>query len=105
MTVYRMHPVDLLFTGIVTVVLMSLAIAGFTYLTQAQPSQIMVMNVNVGIFLFYLIGYNLRHSQIWVSYPKWLSYILISPAQHQIHHSIEEKHWDRNMGLIFAFWD
>ena len=63
------------------------------------------MNVNVVIFAFYLIGYNLRHSHIWVSYPRWLSYILISPAQHQIHHSIDEKHWDRNMGLIFAFWD
>ena len=63
------------------------------------------MNVNAGIFAFYLIGYNLRHSQIWLSYPRWLSYILISPAQHQIHHSIDKKHWDRNMGLIFAFWD
>lgn len=104
-TVYRMHPVDLFFTGIVTTALIGLALAGFTYLTQAEPSEITVMNVNVVIFAFYLVGYNLRHSQIWLSYPRWLSYILISPAQHQIHHSIDEKHWDKNMGLIFAFWD
>ena len=104
-TVYRMHPVDLLFTGFATIGLMGLATAGFTYLTQTQPSELTVMNVNAGIFAFYLIGYNLRHSQIWLSYPRWLSYILISPAQHQIHHSIDKKHWDRNMGLIFAFWD
>lgn len=105
MTVYRMHPVDLAFTGIVTTALIGLALAGFTYLTQSRPSEMTVMNVNVLIFAFYLIGYNLRHSHIWLSYPRWLSYILISPAQHQIHHSIDEKHWDRNMGLIFAFWD
>ena len=104
-TVYRMHPVDLFFTGIVTTVLIGLALAGFTYLTQGKPSELTVMNVNVLIFVFYLVGYNLRHSQVWLSYPPWLSYILISPAQHQIHHSIDEKHWDRNMGLIFAFWD
>ena len=104
-TVYRMHPVDLLFTGLATIGLMGLATAGFTYMTQTSPSELTVMNVNAGIFAFYLIGYNLRHSQIWLSYPRWLSYILISPAQHQIHHSIDKKHWDRNMGLIFAFWD
>lgn len=104
-TVYRMHPVDLFFTGIVTTALIGLALAGFTYMTQGQPSELTVMNVNVVIFAFYLVGYNLRHSQVWLSYPPWLSYILISPAQHQIHHSIDEKHWDRNMGLIFAFWD
>lgn len=104
-TVYRMHPVDLFFTGVVTVALIGLALAGFTYLTQSAPSEITVMNVNIVIFTFYLIGVNLRHSHIWVSYPPWLSYIFISPAQHQIHHSIDEKHWDRNMGLIFAFWD
>ncbi|NNE80160.1 MAG: creatininase family protein [Silicimonas sp.] len=104
-TVYRMHPVDLLFTGLATIGLMGLATAGFTYMTQTKPSELTVMNVNAGIFAFYLIGYNLRHSQIWLSYPRWLSYILISPAQHQIHHSIDRKHWDRNMGLIFAFWD
>ena len=104
-TVYRMHPVDLLFTGFATIGLIGLASAGFTYLTQAKPSELTVMNVNAGIFAFYLIGYNLRHSQVWLSYPRWLSYVLISPAQHQIHHSIDKKHWDRNMGLIFAFWD
>ena len=40
-----------------------------------------------------------------VSYPPWVSYIFISPAQHQTHHSIDAKHYDKNFGLIFAFWD
>lgn len=104
-TVYRMHPVDLLFTGLVTIALTGLAFAGFSYLTASVPSDLSVMNVNVVLFVFYLVGYNLRHSHIWVSYPPWLSYIFISPAQHQTHHSIDEKHYDRNFGLIFAFWD
>ncbi len=104
-TVYRMHPVDLFFTGIVTTALIGLALAGFTYLTQAEPAEITVMNVNILIFVFYLVGYNLRHSHIWLGYPQWLSHILISPAMHQIHHSIERKHWDKNMGLVFAVWD
>lgn len=104
-TVYRMHPVDLFFTGLVGALLLGAAFAGFTYLTQAAPSEMTIMNVNAVTFAFYLVGYNLRHTHIWVSYPIWLSHILISPAMHQIHHSIDPKHWNKNMGLVFSFWD
>ncbi|RZW06473.1 MAG: hypothetical protein EX266_07555 [Rhodobacteraceae bacterium] len=105
MTVYRMHPVDLFFTGFAVAALLGLAFAGFTYLTQAEPAEITVMNLNLVTFAFYIVGYNLRHSHIWVGYPVWLSHILISPAMHQIHHSIDTKHWDKNMGLVFSVWD
>uniref|UniRef100_UPI0025E259C1 sterol desaturase family protein n=1 Tax=Yoonia sp. TaxID=2212373 RepID=UPI0025E259C1 len=85
--------------------LTALAFAGFSYITAANPHDITVMNVNIVVFAFYLVGYNLRHSHIWVNYPTWVSYIFISPAQHQTHHSIDPKHFDKNFGLIFAFWD
>ncbi len=104
-TVYRMHPVDLFFTGLVSVTLIAIGFSGFVYLTGSEPQQQTVMGVNILLFTFYLVGYNLRHSHIWLSYPPWLSYILISPAQHQTHHSIDAKHYDRNFGLVFAFWD
>ncbi|MEZ4574494.1 MAG: sterol desaturase family protein [Vampirovibrionales bacterium] len=61
--------------------------------------------VNLFFILFYLLGYNLRHSHIWISYGPRLEQLFISPAQHQIHHSAEERHWDKNMGLILAIWD
>ena len=48
---------------------------------------------------------NLRHSYIWLSYGPVLSQIFVSPAQHQIHHSIEERHWGRNIGFARAIWD
>ena len=35
----------------------------------------------------------------------WLENIFISPYQHQIHHSIEPKHFNKNMGSKFAIWD
>ncbi len=34
-----------------------------------------------------------------------MSRLFISPAQHQIHHSTDPKHWNKNFGYIFAFWD
>jgi sterol desaturase/sphingolipid hydroxylase (fatty acid hydroxylase superfamily)/creatinine amidohydrolase/Fe(II)-dependent formamide hydrolase-like protein len=104
-TVARMHPVDLFFTGLVSIALGSFAIALFTYLTKEVVSAYEIMGRNVVLFLFYLLGYNLRHSHIWVNYPAWLANVFISPAQHQIHHSVEPRHFDRNYGFIFSFWD
>ncbi len=104
-TVYRMHPVDTLFTtsmgGLLTGALQGL----FAYLFVETPGIAAVFGINVGLFAFYLLGYNLRHSHVWLAYPGWLSHLLISPAQHQIHHSDAPRHFDKNLGFIFAFWD
>lgn len=36
----------------------------------------------------------------------WLGrYILVSPAAHRIHHSVEFDHYDRNFSNTFIFWD
>lgn len=105
MTLFRMHPVDLFLTGMLVAIFNGLAFAGILYLTGSKPTMSTLFGVNIIIFLFYLLGYNLRHSHMWLSYSMWLSRILVSPAQHQIHHSSDPKHVDKNFGLIFSFWD
>ena len=105
LTLYRMHPIDLFCSHLLTVLLTSLLFAGYFSLTSTMPSEFKIMNINIFLFAFYFFGYNLRHSHIWINYPVWLSYILVSPAQHHIHHSSARKHWNKNMGLIFSFWD
>lgn len=64
-----------------------------------------LFDVNIFLFAFFLAAFNLRHSHVWLQYPNWLQHIFVSPAQHQIHHSKARRHWDKNMGFIFAFWD
>jgi len=29
----------------------------------------------------------------------------MSPAEHQLHHSIDVKHYDSNFGVVFSVWD
>tara|TARA_R110002124_G_scaffold287365_1_gene474180 strand:+ start:118215 stop:120077 length:1863 start_codon:yes stop_codon:yes gene_type:complete len=105
MTLYRMHPVDLVLTGAAISALTGLGVGALVYFMRIDIGFIELFGINALFFVYFIFGYNLRHSHIWLNYPKWLSHIFISPAQHQIHHSIERKHWDKNMGLIFAFWD
>ena len=46
----------------------------------------------------------LEHSHLRLSYGK-LSYLLCSPIMHQIHHSAEIRHRDKNMGSFCALYD
>ena len=52
-----------------------------------------------------VLGSNLRDLHIGIRQWWWLEYILISPAQHQLHHSIAKKHHDKNFGAALAIWD
>jgi sterol desaturase/sphingolipid hydroxylase (fatty acid hydroxylase superfamily) len=104
-TVYRMHPMDDILTGLTVALFFGVVEGLFQSFYATMPSLFDVLGVNIVLFGFYMMGYNLRHSHVWLSYPGWVSHIFISPAQHQIHHSMAPRHLDRNMGLIFAFWD
>ena len=50
-------------------------------------------------------GATLHHSHIWLTYGRMLEHVFISPAQHQVHHSTDPQHYDRNFGTMLALWD
>lgn len=104
-TAYRMHPVDDMLNTALAVLLTGVVGGVFAYWF-GRPLQVyQFWQVNIIILVFYLLGYNLRHSHVWLSYGPLWSKLVMSPAQHQIHHSNNPKHFDRNMGFIFSLWD
>lgn len=105
LTVYRMHPVDDLMTYALTAMVSGLVDGVFQTLFQGPIGIIGLYGLNVFLLAFYAIGYHLRHSHIWLDYGPLWGRIFISPAQHQIHHSQAPRHYDKNMGFIFAWWD
>ena len=52
-----------------------------------------------------LFGFHLRHSHVWLPYKGIWGKLFVSPAHHQLHHSVAVRHWDKNLGFVFAFWD
>jgi sterol desaturase/sphingolipid hydroxylase (fatty acid hydroxylase superfamily) len=104
-TIYRIHPIEVLFTGTISAIFIGTADGLLRAFFTNELSVITILDVNIFLFLFYLAGFNLRHSHVWLSYPAFISRIFISPAQHQVHHSLDPKHYDKNFGYIFAFWD
>jgi sterol desaturase/sphingolipid hydroxylase (fatty acid hydroxylase superfamily) len=35
----------------------------------------------------------------------WLRFVLVTPQSHRVHHSPHRRHWDKNFGVLFSFWD
>jgi sterol desaturase/sphingolipid hydroxylase (fatty acid hydroxylase superfamily) len=75
-----------------------------TYVYHAPPKEMLILGVG-GLLAIHNLLANFRHSQIWIPFPRWLSFVFSSPAMHQIHHSAEERHWDKNYAIVISLWD
>ena len=104
-TLYRVHPIEFGLNVLRESLVFGITAGFFAWLSNAKASIWTLYGVPGFILIFGIIGANLRHSHIRLPYPKWLEYLFISPAQHQIHHSIEHDHQQSNYGSILALWD
>ena len=104
-TQYRIHPVELILVNIKETLVFGFVMGVFDYLSAHQVQTITYLGVNIFAFVFMFFGANLRHSSVKLKYFNFLEYIFMSPYQHQIHHSNQPEHFDRNMGSKLAIWD
>lgn len=101
-TFLRVHPLEKLLYQARSAVTYGLSTGCFFFLVQQHPQQWLIFGVLGGTFLFNLLGANLRHSMIPISYGR-LEKLFISPLQHQLHHGIHTSR--KNYGSILAIWD
>jgi len=102
-TFYRIHPVENILFGLRYALSIGVVTGVFIYLFGAMIGIYEVLGTNIILYLFSLMGSNLRHSHIKVRYPKIVEKFLISPFQHQIHHST--KYYNKNFGGYLSIWD
>ena len=105
LSVYRVHPVESFLFGLRGVVATGFITGVFMWLFGTRLNGWDILGVNAIGLLFNALGANLRHSPIWLSYGPFLEKHLISPAQHQLHHSEAPQHYDCNFGTCLAIWD
>ena len=104
-TQYRLHPVEMIINNVVAIFVFALITGVFDFMSDNHIHQYTLYGIGIISFLFLSLGANLRHSHVKFSYPALLEKILISPYQHQIHHSSDPKHYNKNLGGKFAIWD
>lgn len=101
----RTHPFEYAITGLCKAVTTSIVLAPAIYLGTGQVTTVDILGMNLLAAIFCVLGTQLHHSHIWLSFGRVIEHVLISPAMHQIHHSSAPRHWNRNMGSNFAIWD
>lgn len=104
-TVFRTHPVEGILFSLRTTLVQAISIALFVFFFGGRADLVTVFGASIFAFLFNITGSNLRHSHIALGYWNCLERWLISPAQHQIHHSTNPAHFDKNYGVVLSVWD
>lgn len=104
-TLYRAHPIESAIATFRNSISLGVVTGVFVFCFAKPLTLWTLLGVNIFGFLFNLLGANLRHSHIPIGFGKWIETFLISPKQHQMHHSSAMEHRDKNFGVSLAIWD
>jgi sterol desaturase/sphingolipid hydroxylase (fatty acid hydroxylase superfamily) len=100
----RAHPVDQMLEQVMVAFVSAPFTGVFAWLYPGQVTEITLWNLGI-LHLAFFVTQHLRHSHVRLGFGPWASRIFSSPAMHQVHHSVEARHWDRNFALMFSLWD
>ena len=105
LTVFRVHPVESLVFANVTAIAVGVVGGVLHFVLGPSASAMEISGTNVIVVGLLFAFLHLQHSHLWVSFTGVAGRLLISPAHHQIHHSANPEHFNRNFGRSLAIWD
>lgn len=104
-TASRIHVMEKLCEMILKGTLLALYAGVVYWLCGGEVDKYTLFGVSYMVLIFNSLAANLRHTHIWLSFGPRIEHILNSPAQHQIHHSRDPRHFNRNFGTNLSLWD
>ena len=105
LTHHRIHPFESWLYDMRGALVTGVVAGGFYWLFRGAVSDYTLLGVPALGFVCNVTTGNLRHSHVWLRFPSAVERWLISPAQHQLHHSLEPVHHGSNYGTWLAIWD
>ncbi len=102
-TYYRVHPLESFLFGLRYALSAGVVSGVFIYFFGARLGMSQILGVNAFIFVYSILGANLRHSHIPFRFGNMVEKVFISPYMHQIHHSKEGV--NKNFGGVLSIWD
>ncbi len=104
-TSFRTHPVENMLDFFLRLTCTALVAGVYAWFYPTGIAEATILTFNAVAFLIFLPITHLQHSHVALGYGQKMSRVLVSPLMHQVHHSCESRHWDKNLGFIFPFWD
>jgi sterol desaturase/sphingolipid hydroxylase (fatty acid hydroxylase superfamily) len=104
-TNFRVHPVDTMVFSNILCLTMGPANGALVYAFGLPFEQASMFGYFSILTFFAYVVVQLQHSHVWIPFTGIWGKIFVSPAHHQIHHSSNPIHFDRNMGSCLAIFD
>ncbi|BAB47682.1 mlr0002 [Mesorhizobium japonicum MAFF 303099] len=99
----RVHPLDELMNRAWDGLIVGICF-GIWSLISLNLVELTVFGVNVYVMRNILMMDFVRHTHFKISFGP-LNNVILCPHWHQLHHSTDPRHYDKNFGLLFSFWD
>jgi len=100
----RIHPIDDLMNRIWDGLITG-PIYGFWLFFAFDPVEITVLGINIYVLRNIIMMDFVRHTHLKVSFGNLINKVILCPHYHQLHHSANPKHFDKNFGLMLSIWD
>ena len=105
LTEWRQHPVELaIFPALVSLAVW-LVQGPIIWYFGASSQIIDPVKANLISMAFWFTILHLRHSELPFYATGILGKLIQAPAHHQVHHSTNPKHFDKNLGYCLSIWD
>jgi sterol desaturase/sphingolipid hydroxylase (fatty acid hydroxylase superfamily) len=101
----RVHPIDSVVFANFLAIFLGISNGTLAYCFGKLGTPLTVGGNNALVILYAFTFQHLQHSHIWIATTGRFGRIIFSPAHHQIHHSADRIHFDRNFGASLAVWD
>ncbi|MCZ4291085.1 sterol desaturase family protein [Hoeflea alexandrii] len=105
LTEWRQHPVELFMFPALMGAAVALVHAPVIYLFGRESQTLALGGANAILVVFWYTVLHLRHSHIPFTLEGFWGRILQTPAHHQVHHSTDPRHFNRNLGYCLSLWD
>jgi sterol desaturase/sphingolipid hydroxylase (fatty acid hydroxylase superfamily) len=105
LTNFRVHPVYMCIFLNILALFIGTANGFGDYIFGQATHQYVLSENNIILVFFIYIYVHLQHTELWISFTGWLGHLFMSPAHHQIHHSRNPAHFNKNLGSCLALWD
>ena len=99
----RVHPLDDLMNRAWDGVIPGICF-GIWSVIALDPVEVTIFGISVYVIRNILMMDFVRHTHFKISFGP-LNHVILCPHWHQLHHSVNPRHYDKNFGLLFSFWD
>lgn len=100
----RIHPLDdvmnRMWDGLITG-----PVYGFWLFFAYDPVELTILGLNVYVLRNIIMMDFVRHTHLRISFGKVVNAVILCPHYHQLHHSTDPRHYDKNFGLMLSVWD